>query len=60
MFDHWYEPEPPIMLGSAYSVSGDCVETSKRPIGFVWPKRDPQAIIQASTADILKYGQSDD
>lgn len=59
MFDHWYEPEPPIMLGAAYSVASDHIEVSHKPIGFIWPKRDLQAIIQASTADIIKYGQSD-
>lgn len=56
-YDEWYEPDPPIMLGSAYSVSSESWEQAHRPVGFIWPKADPRGIVLATANEIIKYGK---
>lgn len=60
MFDYWYEPEPPVMLGAAYSVAAEQLPVEPKPIGFIWPKKDSKAIVLATTTEVLKYATGND
>lgn len=59
MFDNWYEPDPPIMIGSAHAVAGESIPVSHKAIGFVWPKPNPKDIVLPTVDEILKFSQSE-